>query len=93
MKYVIRSMSTSDYNGRDPVIPYQIFLLPREQRRGAYWARSGAQIFDTLEEAEADWLRIWPEGKCLGSMDIAPLGHPVPVWEEIHYQPQARIQA
>ena len=54
MTYVIRSMSTTDWNGRDPVVPYHVYLLQPQARRGAYWSTCGEiMLFDTLEEAEA----------------------------------------
>ncbi len=89
MTYVIRSMSTTDWNGRDPVVPYHIYLMRPEHRRGAYWTSYGNEImkFDTLEAAEDEYRRLWPE-KRLGRTDIAPLGHPVPVWDAIHHQPE-----
>jgi hypothetical protein len=89
MTYVIRSMSTSDWNGRDPVVPYHIYLMRPEHRRGAYWTPYGSEImkFDTLEAAEDEFRRLWPQGK-QGRTDIAPLGHPVPVWDAIHHQPE-----
>lgn len=88
MTYVIRSMSTSDYNGRDPVTPYHIYLMKPEHRQGACWTPYGQQImrFDTLEAAEAEWRRINLD-KC-GRRDIAPTDCKVPVWEAINYQPE-----
>lgn len=85
--FVIRSMSTTDWNGRDPVVPYHVYLMKPEHRRGAYWTRCGMEImqFSTLEEAEAEWKRIGLEK--YGRRDIAPLNHPVPVWDAINYQP------
>jgi len=60
-----------------------------EHRRGAYWTRFGTEImtFDTLEAAEDEYRRLWPEGR-QGRTDIAPRGHSTPVWEEIHHQPE-----
>jgi hypothetical protein len=87
MTYVIRSMSTSDWNGRDPVVPYHVYLLQPQARRGAYWSTCGEIMrFDTLEEAEAEWRRINIDKR--GRTDIAPLKHPVPVWDAIHHQPE-----
>lgn len=61
MRYVIRSMSTSDWNGRDPVVPYHIYLLKPERRAGAWWTRSflrsDVMTFDTLEEAQEELAR------------------------------------
>lgn len=86
--FVIRSMSTTDWNGRDPVVPYHVYLMKPEHRAGAYWTTYGQQImrFDTMEEAEAEWKRIGLEK--YGRRDIAPLNHPVPVWDAINYQPE-----
>lgn len=88
MTYVIRSMTTSDYNGRDPVTPYHIYLMKPEHRRGAFWTPYGQQImrFDTLEAAEAEWRRIGLDK--LGRRDIAPIDCKVPVWEAINHQPE-----
>ncbi len=86
--FVIRSMSTSDWNGRDPVTPYHVYLLHPQARRGAYWATCGSiMVFATIEEAEAEWLRLFPEGR-KGCTDIAPLRHPVPVWEALYHRPE-----
>lgn len=89
MKYVIRSMSTSDWDGRNPVIPYHIYLMKPHRRAYAWWTASGDDImhFDTLEAAEAEWRKLWPDGR-MGRCDIAPLNHPVPVWDAIHHQPE-----
>ncbi len=88
MTYVIRSMSTSDWDGRNPVVPYHCYLAWPEQRAGAWWTtyHSSAQRFATIEEAEAEWRRIGLEKR--GRIDIAPLHHPVPVWDAIHHQPE-----
>lgn len=90
--FVIRSMTTTDWNGRDPVTPYHVFLMKPHARRGAYWTSIGPEImmFDTLEEAEAEWLRLFPDGR-QGRTDIAPLNHPVPVWDEIHHRPLQNV--
>ena len=74
-RYVIRSMSTSDFDWRskEPARPYHIYLLPPEQRRGAYWSHLGAAM--TFESPEA----AYREGiACLGKgyFDIAPVGNP-----------------
>jgi hypothetical protein len=88
MTYVIRSMSTSDWNGRDPVVPYHIYLMKPEKRRGAYWSTYmlDAMKFDSIEAAEAEWHRSRIDGR--GRTDIAPINHPVPVWDAIHYKPE-----
>jgi len=65
--FVIRQMSTkgafgrvfnsrSDFNGRDPIRPYHIYLKPRGERAIGWWTRSVADraTFATLEEAEAE---------------------------------------
>ena len=87
MTYVIRSMSTTDWNGRDPVVPYHVYLLQPQARRGAYWATYGEIMhFDTLEAAEEEWKRLGFDKR--GRRDIAPLNHPVPVWDAINHQPE-----
>jgi hypothetical protein len=53
-QYVIRSMTTTDYDGRNPVRPYHVYLKPERERFGAWWAgRFDAERFDTIEEAKA----------------------------------------
>ena len=86
--FVIRSMSTTDWNGRDPVVPYHVYLMKPEHRAGAYWTSYGRQImhFDTLEAAEAEWKRIGLEK--YGRRDIAPIDCKVPVWDAINHQPE-----
>lgn len=88
MTYVIRSMSTSDWNGRDPVVPYHCYLAWPEQRVNAWWTTSAASAhrFATLEAAEAEWRRIGLDK--LGRRDIAPIDCKVPVWEAINHQPE-----
>ena len=59
MNYVLRSMTTSDYDYRrplTPVVPYHIYLLPPEKRRRAYWTRfvGEAMKFASPQEAEAE---------------------------------------
>jgi hypothetical protein len=70
-------MSTTDWNGREPVTPYNIYLMKPEQRRGAYWhAWSGhAQQFATPQEAEAEARRILPPDRYGSSWDVAPHDH------------------
>lgn len=70
-KYVVRSMSTTDYCLGGPAIrQYHIYLLPRAERKGAYWATYGAQVFDTPQEAEAEAKRSLPRDD---HWQIAPL--------------------
>ena len=38
MRYVIRSMSTTDARPGQQVVPYHIYLLPPLERSGAYWS-------------------------------------------------------
>jgi len=85
MTYVIRSMSTTDM---PECRPYHCYLAWPEHRLRAWWTTSlsSAQRFDTLEAAEAEWRRIGIDD--LGCRDIAPLNHPVPVWDAIHHQPE-----
>ena len=87
MAYVIRSMSTTDMRPGVPVVPYHVYLMPREKRLGAWWSTEfHAQRFETLEEAEAEWRRSFPN-KVLGTQDIAPVDCAVPVWEAKHHVP------
>lgn len=88
MTYVIRSMSTTDWNGRDPVVPYHVYLAWPEQRLGAWWTASpsSAMRFDTLEAAEEEWRRINLDKR--GRRDIAPIDCKVPVWDAINHQPE-----
>lgn len=88
MTYVIRSMSTTDWNGRDPVVPYHVYLMPTHKRNGAWWTTSSMDVmlFPTIEDAEAEWFRLGLHLKG-GRCDIAPLRYPVPVWDAIHHKP------
>lgn len=92
-EFVIRSMSTSDWNGRDPVVPYHCFLMRPEKRGAAWWSSSmcDAMRFPDQDAAEREWRRLFV-GRVLGRQDIAPVGHPVPVWEAFYYQPERRDQ-
>jgi hypothetical protein len=48
-------MTTTNFNGRDPVTPYHIYLMPRAKREHAYWSSKGeAMIFDSFEAAQAE---------------------------------------
>ena len=56
MRYVIRSMSTTDFEpySHEPVRPYHIYLMRPELRGRAYWSDLGdAQRFDSYRKAEA----------------------------------------
>ncbi len=77
-KFVIRSMSTTDYTPTTPVRPYHIYLKPAHERSFAYWAQFGAQIFDSAEEAQAEADRIK-----LSGYDIAPADGSGPTFWEI----------
>lgn len=80
-KFVIRSMSTTDYrpawrSGTTFVPeqlpqPYHIYLLEREKRTGAYWSGlHGAMKFETEEAAQAEIDRY-----SLTNCDIVPVDH------------------
>jgi hypothetical protein len=53
--WVIASTSTTDWDGRNPVKVYPIFLLRPESRTRAWWARDTffASKYPTREDAEA----------------------------------------
>jgi hypothetical protein len=64
MRYVIRSMSTTDFEpySHEPVRPYHIYLMRPELRGRAYWSNLGdAQRFDSYRKAEAEERRLFPE--------------------------------
>ena len=90
--YVIRSMSTTDSVLGSKSEPYHIYLLPPEKRTSAYWCRTtfGAMLFDTIEEAEEEWLAHWAPDY-MGVMDIAPLDCKIPVWERKFHTPEMEI--
>lgn len=81
-KFVIRSMSTTDYRmayrsgatfvPEQKPVPYHVYLMPLEKRRGAYWNRflGDAMTFETVEAAQAEIDRC-----DLTSCDIAPYDH------------------
>lgn len=98
MSYVIRSMSTTDcVDGLSPS-PYHVLLMKPEERtqRGAFWGRMlcDAMTFDTIEEAEAEWLRHWPADHP-GRQDIVKVddmldGIVPAVWEEMQHRPATK---
>ena len=71
--FVIRSMSTSNWNGRDPVTPYHVYLKPFGERGSAWWTSSQieAQKFETFGEAFAEAVKLGINNRG-GSWDIAP---------------------
>lgn len=81
-KFVIRSMSTTDYRmayrsgttfvPEQKPEPYHVYLMPAEKRRGAWWNRflGDAMTFETVEDAQAE---IDRHG--LTSCDVAPYDH------------------
>ena len=55
-KFVIRSMTTTDFDWRahtKKVTPYHLYLMKPECRRGAYWStrNSDTMLFDSIEAA------------------------------------------
>ncbi len=73
MAYVVRSMTTTDYDFRSaqPVTPYHIYLMPRESRGRAYWSSFyNAARFDSPQAAEAEAVRL-----NLTNWDITPADH------------------
>ncbi len=56
MRYVIRSMSTTDWRPGQQVVPYHIYLLPSRERGGAWWSSSHyrAERYETLEDAQVE---------------------------------------
>lgn len=57
--YVIRSMSTTDLRGKEPVMPYHIYLKPALQRHRAFWTSSlfDRETYASIEEAQAEIAR------------------------------------
>ena len=56
-KYMIRSMTTTDYDVRTGKgsEPFHIYLMPAAQRRGAYWgSKFAGETFDTPQAADAE---------------------------------------
>ena len=91
MAFVIRSMSATDFTPNTPSVPYEVFLLPPHKRHGAWWTKSASQAmtFYTEEDAIAEWKRCrFHTTPMLGRQDIAPKGHPVPVWEAFYNRPR-----
>lgn len=86
-KFVIRSMSTTDYRpayrrgdyfepAQQPK-PYHIFLKEAGKRHGAYWASYGdIARFETAEEAEAEAKRANVTGYDIVPQDFAAQGLP-----------------
>lgn len=88
--FIIRSMSTTDFRPGTPSVPFHVYLKPMNKRAGAWWSRSliEAQVFDTIEAAEAEWRRVFSD--VLGTQDIAPRDCTIPVWEGRHHVPTKR---
>lgn len=61
MAYVVRSMTTTDFDhrfGGEPVTPFHIYLMPSHKRVRAFWSHKGdAAVFATPQEAEAEIVR------------------------------------
>lgn len=79
-KYVVRSMSTTDFVvGGGPVVPYHVYLVPSHKRVRAYWSRfvGEAVAFDTPQEAEAEIIRAglkeWDLKTPSKSHQVAPI--------------------
>lgn len=71
MTFVIRSMTTTDANQREPIRPYHIFLRHREDRASAWWGGAHeAMRFDTEAAAQAEIDRCAP---LLERAEIAPV--------------------
>jgi hypothetical protein len=87
MKYVIRSMSTTDAPN---CVPYHCFLAWPEHRNWAWWTASEASAmrFGSIEEAEEEWDRLNLSSREGSRSDIAPLHHPTPVWKETFHRPK-----
>jgi hypothetical protein len=77
--FVVRSMTTTDYDWRRPatkVVPYHIYLMPPEKRRGAYWSSlSEAQVFPTREAAQAEIDRALTKREYGYGPDVVPFHH------------------
>lgn len=60
-KFVIRTMTTTDWRPGQHITPYHLYLRPAHERTSAYWVSYGKRAeFDSIEEAEAEieaWLR------------------------------------
>jgi hypothetical protein len=60
--FVIRSMSTTDFDWRDqkPVVPYHVYLMTTDRRASAWWSpdKSVAAMFETVEAAQAEIVRL-----------------------------------
>jgi hypothetical protein len=65
-KYVIRSMSTTDYDVRtgQGSEPFHIYLMPSAKRAGAYWGgKFAGEVFDTPQAADVEAKRSLPDGR------------------------------
>lgn len=83
MTFVIASTSTTDWDGRNPVEVYDIFLMRPEKRVSAWWNRypGDAETFETREQAQAEMERLFPEGRS-SEQQVREL---VPGWYPKHY--------
>lgn len=71
IRYVIRSMTTTDYDYRscNPVIPYHIYLRKPECRGRAWWSSlSDAMFFATPQEAQAELDRAFGDKLAYGNV-------------------------
>jgi hypothetical protein len=61
MAFVITTVSTTDYTPTTPIETYDIYLKPVGQRTSAWWSphASDAQMWETREEAQAEWDRVF----------------------------------
>lgn len=74
-KYVIRSMTTTDATRDNAPVPYHVYLIKPEKRRGAYWCRCSSDIatFDSIEAAQAEIDRSLPQREVYEPLqDIVP---------------------
>ena len=69
--YVIRSMSTTDLRGREPVTPYHIYLKPALQRHRAFWTNSliDRDTYASIEAAQAEIARCNLKGAQIAPAD------------------------
>jgi hypothetical protein len=92
-KYVVRSMTTTDFDvrsGKAPV-PYHIYLMPSIKRVGAYWSSAfQAEMFDSPQAAEAEAKRSLSNDH----YDIVPFSDKdVPTYWELQDMRRARKAA
>lgn len=95
-KFVIRSMTTTDYdplNARTPK-PFHIYLMPEHKRTRAYWSGPyDALQFDTAEAAYAEIAKLGLARRCPPEVVPAQDGDVPAFWDRTAADRRADLAA